>query len=73
MTAIELKKELKALIDQEADTGILEAIKTLLKRTSREEEWKEKLTSRALKSREDIKAGRLLSREEVEEQTDDLV
>jgi hypothetical protein len=45
--------------------GILEAIRTILLKTGRNPVLKEKLTMRALKSEEDIKAGRMFDKEEV--------
>ncbi|MEO0555106.1 MAG: hypothetical protein AAF149_18000 [Bacteroidota bacterium] len=66
MKAIDIKQELRSLIDQENDLHILEAIKTLLQKSSLDPVLKEKLTSRALKANEDIKAGRVYSREEAE-------
>lgn len=73
MTVIEIKSELKRLIEQENDPGILKAIRTLLKKTSLDQTLKEKLTARALKSNEDIKEGRILNRKEMEKETDDLL
>lgn len=67
MNAADIKSELQKLIEQEKDIHILEAIKTLLKKSSLNAELKEKLTSRALKSEEDINEGRLLNRQELEE------
>lgn len=73
MTTIELKAEIKKLIEKENDPGILKAIRTLLKKTSLDSDLKEKLTSRALKSNEDINAGRLYTRKEIENETDDMI
>lgn len=67
MNASDIKIELQKLIEQEKDLHILEAIKTLVKRSSLNPELKEKLTSRALKSEQNIKEGKLLSRQELEE------
>ena len=64
MKAIDIKQELRSLIDQENDLHILEAIKTLLQKSSLDPVLKEKLTSRVLKANEDIKAGRVYSREQ---------
>lgn len=71
MSATDIKAELQKLIEQEKDLHILEAIRTLLKKSSLSPTLKEKLTSRALKSEHDIKEGRLLSRQELEEKLHD--
>ena len=70
---MEIKTELKHLIEQETDPGVLKAIRTLLKKTRIDIRLQDKLTSRSLKSEEDIKEGRFLSREEMERETDDLL
>jgi hypothetical protein len=57
---------LRTLIDNENDLRVLEAIRTLLVKTGLDPVIKEKLTSRALKAEEDIKAGRVYTREEIE-------
>ena len=56
MEPIDIKEELRTLIEKENDLHILEAIKTLLVKSSLDPILKEKLTSRALKAEEDIKA-----------------
>lgn len=66
MKTIDIKQELKTLIEKEKDLHILEAIKTLLVKTSLDSILKEKLTSRALKAEEDIQAGRVYTRKELE-------
>lgn len=66
MSTIDIKTELRALIDKETDSNILDAIRTLLKKTSLNPMLKEKLTSRALKAEEDISAGRVMDRKELE-------
>jgi len=70
MRAIDIKEELRVLIDQERDFHILEAIRTLLAKSSLNSTLKAKLTTRALKSEQDIKEGRVLSREEMERKLD---
>ena len=70
MRAMEIKKELRILIEKENDLHILEAIKTLLVKSSLDPTLKEKLTSRALKAEEDIKEGRVYTREEFEKKLD---
>lgn len=59
MTTSDLKKELKTLLAQENNPNILEPIKTLLINSSLDPVLKQKLSSRALKSEEDIKANRV--------------
>jgi len=66
MKTEDIKTELRSLIEKETDTSILEAIKTLLKKSSLSSTLKEKLTSRALKAEKDISAGRLMDRKEIE-------
>jgi len=73
MTTSDLKKELKTLISQENNPNILEAIKTLLINSSLDPVLKQKLSSRALKSEEDIKANRVYTREEFEKKLDDIL
>jgi len=60
----DIKSELRHLIEKENDHHILEAIRTLLEKTSLDPQLKEKLTSRALKSEQDIKEGRVMERNE---------
>jgi len=66
MISLELKEELKHLIDTEEDSTILTAMLTLLKRKSADEILRKKLTKRALRSNQQIARGELLSREEME-------
>lgn len=66
MTAIQIKKELKALIEQEGDKSVLKAIRTLLVKTGLDETLKKKLTFRAMQSNTEIAQGIFLSREEME-------
>ncbi|MEX0882090.1 MAG: hypothetical protein WDZ72_01330 [Cyclobacteriaceae bacterium] len=70
MGAMDIKQELRKLIEKENDLRVLEAIKTLLVKSSLDPVLKEKLTSRALKAEEDIKAGRVYTREELEKKLD---
>jgi hypothetical protein len=70
MGAIDIKQELWTLIEKEKDLHVLEAIKTLLVKSSLDPVLKEKLTSRALKAEEDIKEGRVYTREEFEKKLD---
>lgn len=70
MESTNIKQELRALIEKENDFQILEAIKTLLVKSGLDSTLKEKLTVRALKAEEDVKAGRVFTREEFEEKLD---
>ena len=70
MKTVDIKQELRSLIDQEKDLHILEAIKTLLQKSSLNPVLKEKLTSRALKSEKDIKEGKVYTRAEMEKKLD---
>ena len=67
----ELKTELQKMIEQENDVNILKALRTILEKTTLDPVLKEKLTSRALKSEEDIKAGYLLNKEHMIKRTND--
>jgi hypothetical protein len=73
MTTSDLKKELKTLISQENIPNTLEAIKTLLINSSLNPVLKQKLSSRALKSEEDIKANIVYTKEEFEKKLDDIL
>lgn len=66
MKADDIKDELRELIEKETDRSILEAIKVLLKKSSLHPVLKQKLASRALKANEDIAAGRVMDRKELE-------
>lgn len=70
MKTTDIKRELKTLIEKEKDLHILEAIKTLLVKSGLDSSLKEKLTSRALKAEEDIQAGRVYTRKELENKLD---
>lgn len=70
MKATDIKQELRILIEKEKDLHILEAIKTLLVKSSLDPILKEKLTLRALKAEEDILSGRVYTREEFEKRLD---
>jgi len=66
MKGSDIKTELRDLIEKENDTAVLEAIKTLLMKSSLDPKLKKKLTDRAVKADEDIVAGRVNSRAEIE-------
>ena len=57
MNTTDLRLKLKKMIDNESDPQTVEAIKTLLKKSKMDPILKEKLSSRALKSEENIKEG----------------
>ena len=65
MKVLDIKTQLQKMIEQENDIHVLEAIRTLLQKTRLNPVLKDKLTSRAMRSDEDIKAGRILAKEEV--------
>ncbi len=69
MSTLEIKTELQQMIERETDVSILQAIRKILLKTGLDPILKEKLTTRALKSEEDIKAGRVFSKEEVIQRT----
>ncbi len=62
----DIKAELQALIEKETDNSILEAIRTLLRKSSLDPALKQKLTSRALKAEDDIAAGRIMDRHDLD-------
>lgn len=66
MKAEDIKTELRELIEKETDSSILEAIKTLLKKSSLNPILKEKLTFRALKAEQDISSEQVMDRKELE-------
>ena len=51
METVDIKAELLALIEKETDNSILEAIRTLLRKSSLDPALKQKLTSKALKNK----------------------
>lgn len=69
-STIELKTELQRMIEQETDVTVLNAILPLLQKTSLDPVLKQKLTTRALRSQEDIRADRVFSIEEVRKRTE---
>jgi hypothetical protein len=70
--SVDIKEELKLLIEKESDTSILQAILTLLSKTSLDSTLKAKLTERALKSELDISSKRIMSKEDVIKRSIDL-
>jgi len=67
METVDIKAELQALIEKETDNSILEAIRTLLRKSSLDPALKQKLTSKALKAEDHIAAGRVMDRHELGE------
>ena len=65
MTTAGIKTELQQMIEHETDMTVLQAIHTILQKTSLNPVLKEKLTARALRSEEEIKEGRVLGKDEV--------
>lgn len=61
-----MRLELKSLIDNETDPQILKAVRTLLQKSALDPLLKEKLTSRAKQSEENIKKGNTFQREDFE-------
>ncbi len=72
MTTLDLRAEISKLLEQERDMSILEAIRNLLRKTTLDPVLKEKLTSRALRAEEEIRAGQGHSRQDLERDTDHL-
>lgn len=69
MSTVEIKTELQRMIEQETDVNVLKAIRTILHKTSLNPILRDKLTSRALKSEDDIRSGRVFNKEEVIKRT----
>ena len=63
MSEIELKEEIKNLVEESSDLSFLNGIKNLFE----EERLRKVLSARAEKAEADIKAGRILTIDEVEE------
>ena len=64
MSATSVKAELQHLVEQESDERLLQVIKTLLVEPARTALVRAKLTLRALQAEEDIRQGRVATREE---------
>ena len=69
MEATVLKSQLQKLINEQDDIRVLQAIYTLLERTSLDSVLKSKLTKRARKAESDISGGRVFTKEEIIEKT----
>lgn len=65
----DIKAELQAMIAQESDVDILQAIRTLLQKKHPEKVWQDKLSRRAQQAEEDIQARRVHDRSQVVERT----
>lgn len=64
MSTMSVKAELQHLVEQESDERLLQVIKALLVQPARSALLKAKLTLRALQAEEDIRQGRVATREE---------
>jgi hypothetical protein len=73
METTTIKEELKQMIDLEENPDVLQSIKDLLSNQPIDPILREKLMSRAYKSLEDIKAGKVHTTEEVIRRTNHLV
>ena len=69
MDSIVLKSQLQKLINEQDDIRVLEAIYTLLEKTSLDSVLKSKLTDRARKAEADISGGRVFNKEAIIEKT----
>ncbi|AFL82701.1 hypothetical protein Belba_0029 [Belliella baltica DSM 15883] len=70
MNSINIKEEIRSLIEKENDSHVLEVVKNLLTKSKLDPILKEKLASRALKAERDIDDGNVFTREELEEKLD---
>ena len=73
MNTIEIKQDLPNIIEVENDQDILEAIRELLQKPEIDQVLQEKLISRALKTEVDFKAGKIYTRAEGIERTNNLI
>lgn len=69
MTVAGIKTELQRMIEEEKDIKVLEAIHRFLEDSRLDPPLREKLSIRALQSEEDIRKGRLHSKEEIIQRT----
>lgn len=65
MTRTDIKGEIKRLLENESDEGVLEKILGMLSRRLTTQSHQERVVEGALLSEEDIQAGRLLDQDEV--------
>ncbi|MEQ9300323.1 MAG: hypothetical protein RIF33_17250 [Cyclobacteriaceae bacterium] len=66
MKAADIKLELKSLIDQETNLSLLETAKALFTQKDFDPSIEEEMISRALKSEQDIKEGKVYTVEEAD-------
>ena len=66
MKEIDIKTELKDLIDQETNLSLLETVKALFTKGDFDPSIEKEMISRALKSEQDIEEGRVCTIEEAE-------
>ena len=69
MKSLDIKSEIKNILEQVNDVDILEAVKTILLKSSLDPVLKDKLSKRAMQSESDIKQNKLFGRDEVAEKT----
>lgn len=72
METIEIKSQLQKMIDEQDDINVLQAIYTLLQKTSLNPILKIKLANRAKKAESDIATGRVFTKEEIIQRTNRL-
>ena len=69
METIKIKSQLQKMIDEQEDINVLQAIYTLLQKTSLNPILKIKLANRAKKAESDIAAGRVFTKEDIIQRT----
>ncbi|MCO5275572.1 MAG: hypothetical protein M9900_11730 [Flavobacteriales bacterium] len=67
MTTLDLRTELKGLIDRISDRNILEALRTIVLRQAEQDDQVEVMRRMALQSEEAIERGEVYTRAEVEQ------
>lgn len=72
MDTILIKSQLQKMIDSQDDISVLQAIYTLLEKTSLNPTLKSKLTRRSKKAEDDIAANRTFSKETIIERTNQI-
>lgn len=73
MNTLEMKQELKRLIESESNPDILSSLYEILNKSAgKAEVLRAKLISRAQQANEDIANNRIMNREDIERRTDDL-
>lgn len=70
MKAINIKTELKSLIDQETNLSLLETVKALLEQRDIDPSIEKEMITRVLKSEQDIKEGKVYTIDEAESELD---